>query len=109
MMRVRILPRADQDIDDVVLYFVKKRIPRTAQRFLDAVDKMLQVLADNPLMASMWDSAHAALQQTRFWSVKGIPKYIVFFRICQGQILEVMRVLHSSRDLEPLLQAGLDD
>lgn len=56
MMRVRILPKADQDIDDVVLYFVKKRTPRTAQRFLDAVDKALQVLADNPLMASMWDS-----------------------------------------------------
>lgn len=103
MMRVRILPRADRDIDDVVLYFVKQPSPRTAQRFLEAVDKTLQVLAQNPLVASAWDSPNPALHETRFWSVKGFPKYIVFFRICHGHVVEVMRVLHSARDLEPLL------
>ena len=49
------------------------------------------------------------LEGVRFWSVKGFPKYVIFFRIHEQKVVEVMRVLHSARNLESLLPLALDD
>lgn len=101
-MQLRILPRADRDIDEIILYFVKRKAIRAGQRFLDAVDKSIKLMAQSPTLAASWYSPDPLLEDVRFWNVKGIQKYIIFFRI-RNEIVEVMRVLHSSRDLKQLL------
>jgi len=58
-MLLCMLPRADRDIDDICLYFVEQQAICAGQRFLDAVDRSIRLLAERPTLASAWDSTRS--------------------------------------------------
>ncbi len=102
-MQLRIWPRADIDVDEIILHFAEMRAIRAGHRFLDALDHSFQLLAQTPEIACTWDSPNPALDGIRFWRMKGFRNYLIFFRVRQNKVVEVLRILHGARNLESLL------
>lgn len=103
-MKPRILvdPRADRDLDDHFLYLAQ-RSPKSASRFFNAAQTTFEKLADMPELGSVGQFSHPKLTGVRVWQVRGFENYLVFYRVVESGI-EIIRVLHAARDIEPLLE-----
>ena|SRR5581483_1942836 len=94
-MKVEIKPAAIADLDQIFDY-ISEESPASAWRVVLAVRKMFSNIAKNPGVGT--------LRRFRSWPdirsrrVKGYPNYLIFFRV-QNEIVEILRVLHSKRDL----------
>jgi toxin ParE1/3/4 len=82
--------------------FISRDNPEAAERFIDAVEAAFELLADNPLLGTMCAFEHPSAQGLRHWSVTGFKQYVVFYRPLPNGI-EVVRLLHASRDAEAAL------
>lgn len=92
-------PRARTDIVEQAAY-IGRDDPRAAERFQDAVQQAEQMLADMPGIGAPRSFRH--LQNVRMWRVPGFEKHLIFYRpVADG--IEVIRVLHASRDLAAAL------
>ncbi len=54
-------------------------------------------------MGQIYDSENDDITNIRKWTVKGFKKYLIFYRY-DDEIIEILRVIHASRDYEPLLR-----
>ena len=98
-------PRARWDIIEQAAY-IGRNDPRAAERFQDAVQQAEQMLADMPGIRAPRSFRH--LQNVRMWRVPGFAKHLIFYRpTAQG--IEVIRVLHASRDLAAALDEAADE
>lgn len=77
--------------------------PAAANRFIDAVRATEYMLLANPHMGAPRDFDHPLLAGIRFHLVRGFRKYLVFYLPLPDGI-EVVRVLHGSRDVEALFE-----
>ena len=102
-LHVQIRPRAIQDIDDLAEYFGLQASTAVAQRFLRAVDDTIARLGDMPGIGASWESDDPALVGVQVWPVRRFRKYLVFYRV-HADVLEVLRVLHGSLDIERRLK-----
>ena len=94
--------QAERDIDEQLI-FLAKRSHQAATRFLDAVEKTFQLLAESPDRGFLWDDDRNLERRIHAWPVRGFPKMLVFYRsLDQG--LEIIRVLHGARDIATLLE-----
>src|SRR5436309_3849221 len=100
-LALRILPAADQDIDDAALYFARDNI-ELGLRFYDAVDATLRKIHKHPNRHPRYEFSHPRLQNVRKRSVIGFPKYLVFYHVTSNAV-EVIRVLHGARDIPSVL------
>jgi toxin ParE1/3/4 len=96
MSTVRRTPQARLDLIDAALYIAEDD-PDAADRFLDAITKTMDRLG-----------RHSLLGRTRpelTPDLRSFPhrQYVIFYRPVQGGI-EVVRVLHGSRDILPLFE-----
>lgn len=66
-----------------------------ADRFIDAVDEALEVIAKSPDIGAIRKVGMAP--EMRMWIVKGFPNSLVFYRAASTEI-NVIRVIHSARD-----------
>ena len=73
-----------------------------ADRFIDAFDASVAMLAQFPQMGVVRNFSNPALANLRMWFVQGFQKYLIFYMVREDAI-EVFRLLHSSRDLETAL------
>ncbi|GJL54767.1 MAG: plasmid stabilization protein [Nitrospirales bacterium] len=87
-------PLALQDLDDIWDYIAQDN-PQAADHFIDTVEEKCRLLAEFPKLGTTCDSLFPAL---RFFV---IGKYLLFYLPLEAGI-EVVRVLHGSRDLESL-------
>ena len=71
-------------------------------RFLAATDETFQQLLDSPHLGSTTSYHAAETLGLRVWRVRGFPKYLIFYRSDLNGI-EVVRVLHSARDIDRVL------
>ena len=53
-------------------------------------------------MGQQYDSEEDVVN-IRKWAVKGFNKYLIFYRY-DDEVLEILRVIYATRDLEPLLR-----
>ena len=91
---------AKQDVVELGVYLARDSLA-VARRFRDSVKETLQFLLAVPEMGSPWEKTAPKYPGLRWWPVKGFPNHLIFYRpISQG--IEVLRVLHASRDLEQL-------
>jgi toxin ParE1/3/4 len=75
--------------------------PDAAVRFMDAVEDSLKFLLRFPEMAAVWEPARPHYEGMRVWPVSGFPHHLIFYRpVADG--IEVIRVCHSSRNLDRL-------
>jgi toxin ParE1/3/4 len=77
--------------------------PAAAERFLQRVKQTFELLSRFPAAGRAWLSSEPELRGMRFWAVDGFPNHLIFYRIA-GPKLDVVRVLHASRDVEQALR-----
>lgn len=94
-------PQALRDIEELAFYLGQVN-RATGFRFLQKLEEAFEKLAGMPEMGSLWEFNNAALAGLRFWMVRGFRKHLVFYRPLDEGI-DVIRVLHSSRDIERML------
>ena len=92
-------PLAEQDVVEQALH-IHQNNPAAAERFLVAFNRTVAALAVMPGIGAPRE--HGRIEGLRMWRVQGFARHLIFYReIANG--IEVIRVLHSSRDLVAVL------
>ena len=102
-MDVRIRPLADRDIDGHVAFLAEEARAAVARRFIDALPRTLDSLADRPALGSPRHLRDPRLGGMRARPVAGFRKVLVIDLTLDDSV-EVVRVLHGARDIPPLLE-----
>jgi toxin ParE1/3/4 len=100
--RWTITPDARQDLLDQAEY-ISEGNPEMGDRFYETANATFDRLAKMPGMGAPRRFAAAGLDELRMVPIRGFERHLVFYRPTAGGV-EVIRVLHSSRDLESLLK-----
>lgn len=99
-MTITYRPKVFEDLLDLAYYIAQDNLA-AADAFLDACDQTFTQLAQFPGLGKSRAFADARLQGVRMWFIKGYAKHLVFYRpLADG--IEIIRVLHSARDLDNL-------
>jgi|HubBroStandDraft_3_1064219.scaffolds.fasta_scaffold192553_2 toxin ParE1/3/4 len=95
MGKVRKFPGAEQDLVEIGLY-IAENSPTHAERFIDAIEKECQKLADSPfVLGRSCEGLHSALRRLNF------KRYAIVYRpVANG--IELVGVFHGSRELEAM-------
>jgi toxin ParE1/3/4 len=101
---VRVLPRADADIDGAADYYVDHAGVEVGLRFLGAVQEAYSFISEHPDAGPRGQYENRRLRELRRWPVPGFETYLVFYRLID-ECIEIVRVLHGARDLEELFDA----
>ena len=91
MSRVVRRPRAAEDIEEIWDYIAGDNL-HAADRWLDQLDRQFQLLAEHPLLGRAREELAAGIRSFPF------GRYVIFYSQVDGGI-DVVRVLHSARDL----------
>lgn len=100
MKRVQVRPRADRDIDLAIAHLLEDS-PTAARQFLRELEAAMRRIAERPATGSP-RYAHV-LKGVRFWPLRRF-RYLVFY-LQRSAYVDVIRVLHGSRDLPAALQS----
>jgi len=93
-------PRAKVDVEENFAFIAKENVD-AALRFYDAAFASFDQLADTPFIGTVKHFANSVLSLRR-WFVQGFNHYLIFYRVSTSTV-EIVRVLHSSRDIEKAL------
>ena len=93
-------PQAERDIEECFVFIAEDNLD-TGVYFLAAVEDSLEQIAKYPLIGKQRNFADKQFQNVRMWRVKGFESYLIFYAVTENQI-ELIRLLHSSRDIEEL-------
>ncbi len=96
MARLFIRPQAENDLDEIWLYIAQDN-PQNADKFLDLIQETCVVISGYPSMGEVRDKLLAGLRSFP------VGNYMVFY-LPQKDGVDVVRVLHGSRDLQPVFQ-----
>jgi toxin ParE1/3/4 len=99
--KVFIRPAANRDLDDQARYVAADSGIEIALRFLEAADDTFQLLLSHPLIGRVAPVRNRFLAGTRMFPIKHFSDSIVFYRPVRKGI-EIVRIVHGSRDLEKL-------
>jgi len=93
-------PSAQRDIVECALFIAEDK-PSAGERFLDAVEAIVQFLAEHPHTGRVQDFGNPRLEGLRCRPVKGFKKFLIFyFPTTEG--IDVFHVYHGARDLPAL-------
>jgi toxin ParE1/3/4 len=95
-------PKADQDLDDQAYYLATQAGPDLGHRFLLAAHETFGLLATQPQIGWHPRLKHPDLTSLRAFQVSGFEKMLVLYRPRPDGV-EILRVLHGSRNLQALL------
>lgn len=103
--RYLVRPRADGDLDDQAFYYATVASADVGHRFLLAAHDTFALLATQPDMG--WDARlrHPSLKSLRVFRVKGFERILALY-LPMPDGVEIVRVIHGSRDLQGLLNRG---
>ena len=106
MARVRKRESAKRDLIAQWVWYAENANINTADRFLEAVDSTLAMLSSQPEAGYQISVRSPILQGMRRFPVSdGFEKALIFYLpLADG--IELVRVVHGSRDLERLLLQG---
>lgn len=96
--------RHTQCLDDLIEIgdYLSQQSLAVADRFLDAVEAALTLLADEPGVGTLREFSHPDLAGVRSWPIRGFENFLIFYRETPGGI-EVIRFLHGARDIDAVL------
>jgi toxin ParE1/3/4 len=98
---IRRAKRVRQDIIDIYRH-IHQQNPAAAEKVLDAIERSINSLIDMPGVGHYWNSPDPRLQAMRVVCVRPYRNYLIFFRVAPNHI-EVFRVVHGMRELQPLI------
>lgn len=104
-----LLPPAKTDLRGIFLYLGRNNEQR-ALNFVDSVEATFEQLLEMPHLGSPRQFSHPRLHGVRQWPVRDFKNYLILYRpFASGNGLEVLRVLHASRDIKTHLEDTLDE
>jgi toxin ParE1/3/4 len=83
--------------------FIGRGSLNSAERFLKAAEAAFEQRAEMPGMGRRWATEDPRLMGIRVWPIPRFRNYLIFYRLIESGI-EVIHVLHGSRDFETLLE-----
>jgi toxin ParE1/3/4 len=92
---------ARRDLVEIVAYLAE-RSEAAARRFRTEAETTFTRLAGMPGMGTQYEPDEPAYAELRYFPVSKFPRYLVFYRSLPDGI-EVVRVLHGSRDIAGVL------
>ena len=87
-------PEADADLIQIWLYIAEDS-PTAADRLLDRINSISQIVAENPMMGQSQDDLAPGLRSFP------MGNYLIFYQPIEDGI-EIVRVLNASRDISSL-------
>src|SRR5438093_4211271 len=96
-MAYRLAPQAEADLEDIAFYvFVESASLELAERLIQSIAERFELLAAHPRAGRARDDLRPG--------VRGFPvgEYVLLYRVA-GEDVVILRVVHGSRDLDPLL------
>lgn len=100
--QVRKSSLAQIDMFEIARYIAASNFP-AAQRFIKATEKTFRQLLKNPALGFAGEYQLASGEELRRWPVEGFRNYQIFYRD-RAEGIEIVRVLHGSRDLETVFE-----
>ena len=100
--RVHLRRAAEDDIDDHFLFIAQESVA-AALRFHDAARSALNRLGEVPEIGPPRQTSSSALAGLRMWPIPGFANYLIFY-FASAHGIDVVRVLHASRDLGRALE-----
>jgi toxin ParE1/3/4 len=102
MARILRTELARRDLIALWVWFAENGGATLADRFLDALDSTLQTLGAHPEIGPLVFASHPELQGLRRFRVSPpFTNLLLFYRLLPDG-MELIRVLHGSRDLDQL-------
>jgi toxin ParE1/3/4 len=98
-------PKADRDLDEQAYYLAKETSEETAHRFLLAAHKTFTLLSTQPQMGWRVRIRHPKLASLRVFRISGFEKLLVLYTPLSFGV-EIVRVVHGSRDIVAFLRFG---
>jgi toxin ParE1/3/4 len=98
MSRYRLTEQARQDLDEIWLYIAEDD-PAAADHFLDTLYEKFVLLAEQPLLGRLRPELAPNLRSL------SVGNYVIFYRPIDNGI-EVARVLHGARAIDPLFRVN---
>jgi toxin ParE1/3/4 len=96
--------RATQDLRQQANYILGNGNVVVAEHFLQSAEATFAQILTVPRIGKSIDFGLERMGEVRQWRVKNFQDYLVFYRVEDEQI-EILRVLHGSRDLADILSA----
>lgn len=96
MKKLRYLPKAKDDLTSIALYIAADN-PQRAFSFVDEIEQRCRLIAEFPKAARRVNSIAGVVRVVSF------KRYLVFYRDSKDAI-DVLRVLHSARDIDSILE-----
>ena len=96
-------PKADQDLSQQAYYLAAEAGPETGHRFLVAAHETFALLSTQPQMGWPLRLRNPRLASLRVFRISGFEKMLVLYRPMSSGV-EIVRVLHGSRDLIAFLR-----
>jgi toxin ParE1/3/4 len=98
--RVVVRSLAQSDLDEQALYIAQDSVD-AALRFLDAAQAAFERLRAFPEIGRSREFLHPDLRVIRSWAIPKFEKHVIFYRL-SGDLVDVLRVVHSVRDLDSI-------
>jgi plasmid stabilization system protein ParE len=99
MSRYSLTPQAVEDLFEIWSYIARDSV-EAAKRLEAAVYKACGFLAEGPLRGRTREDVTKL--PLRFWTVQAFPNYIIVYDP-QSDPLQIIRILHGSRDIQAIL------
>lgn len=100
MRQLTLRPKAQADIEAIVDYLLVER-PPSAKDFVSTLQNTFDLLAENPKIGATRQYRQKTLSGMRMFPMKQFSAYLIFY-LHNDQTLDVVRVLHGSKDISAL-------
>ncbi len=94
--------KATNDVDEAVDHYIAEAGADVATRFVDELERAIRQLELHPELGSLRFAFELHLPGVRSFRVDGFP-HLIFYLVREDR-LDVLRVLHSSRDVPATLR-----
>ena len=98
-----IRPKADRDLEDQAFYYATVASPEVGHRFLVAAHETFSLLAKQPNMGWHPPFKRAEVKLARVFRVKGFEQILILY-VPRTDGVEILRVIHGSRNVRDLLR-----
>lgn len=102
MPQRKLRPAAERDIDEAVFYLTDEGGVELSHRFAHELEVTFKRLYSLPHLGKLWPAEMQKLEGMRSLPLPRFP-YSIFYLSTDG-VIEIVRVLHQRREIEPLLE-----
>ena len=90
--------------------YIAKDSEKAAEGLIDAASSTFNAVAKAPLSYRLYQRNHPKLEGIRQRPlIRPYNKYLVFYRVLGNEVVQILRVVHSARDLANLFKDGFQE